>query len=93
MGDYLITLEPVNLGSKVVIKDQGQGPVETEITIIARGTGDYKMNGWLKARDPGQQSITEALRLMGRPDNSATGLAIMASSGTGINKFIQSPIF
>lgn len=70
MGDYLITLEPVNLGSKVVIKDQGQGPVETEITIIARGTGDYRMNGWLKARDPGQQSITEALRLMGRPDNS-----------------------
>ena len=70
MGDYLITLEPLNLGSKVVIKDQGQGPVKTEITVLAQGSGEYKMNGWLKARDPGQQSITEALRLMGRPDNS-----------------------
>jgi general secretion pathway protein N len=70
MGDYLITVEPVNLGSKIVIKDQGQGQVETEITIFVQGSGDYKMNGWLKSRDSAQQSITEALRLVGRADNS-----------------------
>lgn len=70
MGDYLITLEPVNLGSKVVIKDQGQGPVQAEITVFAKGTGEYRMNGWLKARDANQQSVTEALRLIGRADNS-----------------------
>lgn len=70
MGDYLITLEPVNLGSKMVIKDQGRGPVQAEITVFAKGSGDYRLNGWLKARDPNQQSITEALRLIGRPDNS-----------------------
>lgn len=70
MGDFLITVEPVNFGSKVVIKDEGQGPVETEITISVKGSGDYRMNGWLKARDPNQQAITEALRLMGRADNS-----------------------
>jgi general secretion pathway protein N len=70
MGDYLITLEPINLGSKIVIKDQGQGPVLTEITIIVNGAGEYKMNGWLKARDATQQSVTEGLRMLGRPDNS-----------------------
>jgi general secretion pathway protein N len=70
MGDYLITLEPVNLGSKIVIKDQGQGPVQTDITISTKGNGDYRVNGWLKARDASQQSITEALRLIGRGDNS-----------------------
>lgn len=70
MGDYLITVEPVNLGSKALIKDQGRGPVQAEITIFVKGSGDYQMNGWLKARDPNQQSITEALRLIGRGDNS-----------------------
>lgn len=70
MGDYLITVEPVNLGSKMVIKDQGRGPVQAEITVFTKGSGEYNMNGWLKARDANQQSITEALRLIGRPDNS-----------------------
>jgi len=70
MGDYLITVEPVNLGSKTVIKDQGRGPVQAEITIFTKGSGEYRMNGWLKARDPNQQAITEALRLIGRADNS-----------------------
>lgn len=70
MGDYLITLEPVNLGSKMVVKDQGQGPVQAEITVFVKGSGEYRLKGWLKARDPNQQAITEALRLIGRPDNS-----------------------
>ena len=70
MGDYLITLEPVNLGSKMVIKDQGRGPVQAEITMFTKGSGEYRMNGWLKPRDVNQQSITEALRLIGRADNS-----------------------
>lgn len=70
LGDYLITLEPVNLGSKIVIKDQGRGAVQGEITIFVNGTGEYRMNGWLKARDAGQQSVTEALRLFGNADNS-----------------------
>lgn len=70
LGDYLITVEPVNLGSKLVIKDQGRGPVQASITVFIQGSGQYRLNGWLKARDPNQQSVTEALRLMGRPDNS-----------------------
>jgi general secretion pathway protein N len=70
MGDFLVTLEPVNLGSKIVIKDQGQGQVQAEITVYLKGSGEYRMNGWMKARDAGQQSITEALRLIGRADNS-----------------------
>jgi general secretion pathway protein N len=70
MGNFLVTLEPLNLGSKVVIKDQGQGPVQAEITVYLKGSGEYRMNGWLKARDASQQSITEALRLIGRADNS-----------------------
>jgi len=70
LGDYLITAEPVNTGSKILLKDQGHGPVQTEITVTVLGTGTYHISGWLKARDPDQQSITEALRLLGRPDNS-----------------------
>jgi general secretion pathway protein N len=70
MGDILITLEPFNRGSKILIKDQGHGPIETEINIVTKGTGDYRMNGWLKARDSSQQHITETLRLIGRADNS-----------------------
>lgn len=70
IGDYLITVEPINLGSKIVIKDQGQGPVRAEITVFVKGSGDYRLNGWLMARDPNQQSVTEDLRMIGRPDNS-----------------------
>lgn len=70
MGDYLITLEPVNLGSKMEISDQGRGPIQAKITIFVKGTGEYRLNGWFKSRDPNQQDITEALRLIGRPDSS-----------------------
>lgn len=70
LGDFLITLEPLNRGSKIVVKDQGQGPVEAEITLNIKANGEYRMNGWLKARDASQQHITEALRIIGRADNS-----------------------
>lgn len=70
LGDFLITLEPVNRGSKIVVKDQGQGPVATEITINLKANGEYRMNGWLMPRDASQQHITEALRVIGRADNS-----------------------
>lgn len=70
IGDYLITLEPVNLGSKMVIKDQGQGPVQAEITVFTKGSGEYRVNGWIKPRDVTQQSITEGLRWLGNADSS-----------------------
>ena len=70
LGDYLVVLEPNNRGTKLVIRDNNQGPVETNLTIHVKGTGDYKINGWLKPRDDSQQQITEALRLIGRADNS-----------------------
>jgi len=70
LGDFLITLEPVNLGSKILVKDQGRGAVQAEITVFLNGDGQYRMNGWLKARDSGQQAVTEALRLFGNSDNS-----------------------
>lgn len=80
LGDIVTTLEPVNRGSKLVIKDQGQGPVETDITITVKGNGEYKMNGWFKPRDASQQHITEALRLIGRADNA--GRYWVAYNGT-----------
>lgn len=70
LGDIVTTLEPVNHGSKLTIKDQGQGPVEMDITITVKGNGEYKMNGWMKPRDASQQHITEGLRLIGRADNA-----------------------
>lgn len=70
LGDTLITLKPVNLGTKIVIKDQGRGPIQTEITVFTKGSGDYRINGWLKARDPNQQATVEVLRPFGRPDSS-----------------------
>lgn len=70
MGDYLITLTPVNTGSKIMIKDQGRGPIQANLTVFVQGTGQYRLNGWLKSRDPNQQAISETLRLFGRPDSS-----------------------
>lgn len=70
LGDYLITLEPVDSGSKLLIKDQGRGPVQTEITITVNGTGEYHTQGWLKPRDASQQSIADGLRLLGKPDDA-----------------------
>ena len=70
LGDYVATLEPANRGTKIIIKDTSKGPIETNLTIQLKGTGEYKINGSLKARDQGQQHIIEALRLIGRADNS-----------------------
>lgn len=70
MGDFLITLEPVNTGSKIVIKDQGQGPIQANLTVFVNGNGQYRIKGWLKSRDPNQQAISESLRFFGRPDSS-----------------------
>jgi len=70
LGDFLVTLEPNNRGSKLTIKDTNKGPVEANLTIHLKGTGEYKINGSLKPRDDSQQQITEALRLIGRADNS-----------------------
>lgn len=80
LGDYLVTLEPLNRGTKLVIKDSNQGPIETNLTLQVKGTGDYKLNGWLKPRDASQQHITEALRLIGRADN--TGRYWIVRTGT-----------
>ena len=80
LGDFVTTLEPLNQGSKLAINDQGQGPVETDITITVKGNGEYKMNGWMRPRDASQQHITEALRLIGRADN--TGRYWVAYNGT-----------
>lgn len=70
MGDFLITLEPVNTGSKIVIKDQGRGPIQANLTVFVQGNGKYRVKGWLKSRDPDQQSISETLRMFGRQDSS-----------------------
>lgn len=70
LGDFLITLEPVNTGSKIVIKDQGRGPIQSNLTVYVQGNGQYRLKGWLKSRDPNQQAISETLRLFGRPDSS-----------------------
>lgn len=70
MGDYLITLEPVNSGSKIVIKDQGRGPIQANFTVFVDGNGQYRLKGWLKSRDPNQQAISETLRMFGRPDSA-----------------------
>lgn len=70
LGDYVIVLEPSNRGTKFTINDSNKGPIETNITLTIKGNGEYRLNGWLKARDEEQQHITEALRLVGRADNS-----------------------
>ena len=70
LGSFLIALEPVNSGTKLKITDQQQGPVITDIGITVKGDGEYRLNGWMKARDETQQHITEALRLIGRADSS-----------------------
>ncbi len=70
LGSFLITLEPMNDGTKMKISDEGSGPVITDINLTVKGNGEYKFNGTLKARDERQQHITEALRLIGRADSS-----------------------
>lgn len=79
LGSFLITLEPINNGTKLKITDQQQGPVISDIGITVKGDGEYRLNGWLKARDERQQHITEALRLIGRSDS--TGKFWMSFSG------------
>lgn len=69
LGDHMALLEPENRGTTITIKDTSNGPIETNLKIELKGTGEYKINGSLKARDQGQQQITEALRLIGRADN------------------------
>lgn len=70
LGSFLVTLEPLNSGTKVKIKDDGRGPIVSDINLSVKGNGEYKLNGWLKARDERQQHITEALRIIGRSDSS-----------------------
>jgi len=70
LGSFLIALEPVNNGTKLKITDQQQGPVVTDIGITVNGNGEYKLNGWMQARDESQQHITEALRLIAKADSS-----------------------
>jgi len=70
LGDFVVALEPNNLGSKLEIKDGNTGPVQADLNIHLKGSGEYKLNGWLKSRDESQQHIAEALRLIGRADNS-----------------------
>ena len=70
LGDFLVTLTPHNTGTKIKITDESHGPVKAEINIKFDGKGKYSLNGWLQARDQGQQHITEALRLIGRSDSS-----------------------
>jgi general secretion pathway protein N len=70
LGSFLITLEPVNNDTKVKITDEQQGPVVADIGIMVKANGEYRLNGWLQARDESQQHITEALRLIGRADNT-----------------------
>ncbi len=70
LGDFLVTMEPQNKGTKIKISDQQQGPIIANITLLIKGNGDYRLNGWLQARDQRQQHITEALRVIGRADNS-----------------------
>lgn len=70
LGNFLITLEPVNNDTKVRITDENQGPVVADIGIFVKGNGEYRLNGWLQARDENQQHISEALRLIGRADNT-----------------------
>jgi general secretion pathway protein N len=70
LGDFLLTLSPHNTGTKVKITDSSQGPVKAEINIKLDGKGKYNMNGWLQARDEGQQHITEALRIIGKADST-----------------------
>ena len=70
LGDFEINFTPHNNGSKIKLTDRGDGPVKAEINVRIDGKGKYGMNGWLQARDASQQHITEALRVLGRADNS-----------------------
>ena len=70
LGSFLIQLTPNNNGTKIKITDESEGPVKTEITVRVEGNGKYSLNGWLQARDQSQQHVTEALRIIGRADNS-----------------------
>ena len=70
LGDFLVTLTPHNTGTKIKITDENQGPVKAEINIKLDGKGKYNLNGWLQARDQNQQHITEALRIIGKADNT-----------------------
>lgn len=80
LGNFLLAMTPHNQGTRIKITDESQGPVKTDITIRVEGDGRYALNGWLQARDPSQQHITEALRLIGRADN--TGKYWVAYNGS-----------
>jgi len=88
LGDFLIVMSPQNLGTKIKITDENQGPVKTELNIKITGKGDYTLNGWMQARDQTQQHITEALRFIGARADS-TGRYWVSYNGSLTKKNIS----
>jgi len=88
LGDFLIVMSPHNLGTKIKITDENQGPVKTELNIKVTGKGKYTLNGWMQARDQTQQHITEALRFIGARADS-TGRYWVSYNGSLTKKNIR----
>lgn len=77
-GDLLITAEPQGEGSQLVLADQG-GPLLAEGTVTVKGNGQYSVNINLASRKPAGSSLSNALRMLGRPN--AEGKIPFSKSG------------
>lgn len=66
LGDISAVLETTGEGVKVTLADGG-GPLQGSGVLTLAPDGEYRFTGALAARDPGDASLSQALRMLGNP--------------------------
>ena len=78
LGGLEVKFAPTVEGIVGEITDQG-GPLEAKGKVVLTQDGKYDFNGTVAVRDASQTDLANALRSMGRPDN--TGKIKLKQSG------------
>ena len=69
LGNLSVSFETADDTIKGVLSDDG-GPLQVQGLVSLTPAGDYDLNLSLGVRDPKQTDLANALRSLGRPDNS-----------------------
>ncbi len=66
LGDFRITMETDDAGTKATLADRG-GPLQAQGIAMLKPDGSYQFNGSFASRDNDQPALERYLRLFGRP--------------------------
>ncbi len=80
VGDFILTLEPNDDGTKGVIKSKDGGPLEMNGILQLNADGNYDFKGELKAKARAPRELKQALQFIGRA--GPTGKIPLKTSGT-----------